>query len=820
MWSYSHDATLISGAGRGLRVTEACSVQQIHAPIAVSGSWDCDVYCPSGLIAVAWSEGSASGRLSAAAAATYSQCGAVSARESKWIMSERRRAAVMEERLQRLVKRCGEAVHLVPDTLMVTENIANHYPPSWQAYITRQELAASIRGLRVEPLMTALQGGQTVAAAVECRHCQPKEPLMVMYRNLSGSSAECLYDLVVGRGGKSDYDVMLEFGGPFRWAAAAGPEATTCISPEEAPQLWAEPTNNPGFVTLHWARTSRCSHEAPLAALPADSLRRLIWYHCRMLSHGGEITCSGPAVNVKKSGATNDGTDAVPCFRMPWWPEGEAFLCCYRETDFPPAETRLDICRFGVHLVPTGCPGSDTEQSEYRISFSRAEVVTVRHLSPVQHETIRSTKRMKNALKDIGAAPSLRSYYIKTAVLWLVQDQSSDRWTGVTRGVNMVLDWLEHHLSAGNVPCFFWAAINLVAGRSTAEMEDMINTVKLMRRKAATLLIACCEKLGYNLDFMLKGGSEPLSQNQLRLRLARQLVLSVVGNGIMYRSTAPCWEHWMRSYLPALSHLSQHQLLQLQQRHVTVTYRQQCYLLQALVVAPADLVTGMQLMSLGDDMFTWPVAPLLSLLTESDMRFLLGNPAAVANWCHRQMCRPPAERPAGLTAELDTPRGRAELLLQPELLLRAVNEAVPSRRAAWQILDRMEEAKWGASIKPLDTYQQCRETLEKHLFHANLENWLRHALPELDGPTVAATARLWRRRLEHLLSGDRLREAYTTVTTRWPDRWRLQQYLVLGSPAEGKTSRRRGASRLAQVHTYTCQMHYRVLPAEMGHVSR
>ena len=366
----------------------------------------------------------------------------------------REKARREEERLERLVARCGPAFHLVPDTLLAANDISDHHPPAHQAYIAGNELRTSVTGLQREPLMTALQAGRAAAAAVmECQHCQPSEPPKVMYNNLSGSSAEGLYDLVIGEGGTSDYDVMFEFGGPFRWAEGAG-----CISPESAPQLYAEPSSSPGFVILYWVRTSRCSHEAPLAALPPDSIRRLMWHHCRAISPpDNEITRSGPAVNVRPSGADDGGIDHVPCLRLPWWPERDVFLCRRRVTDFPPAATRRDLCRYGVHLVPTGRPGSETEQFEYRVSFSRAEVITVRHLSPVQHGTITTVKSMKNALKDCGATPALKSYYVKTAVLWLAQDQPSERWTGITDGVNMVLDWLEHHLSAGHLPCFFWA---------------------------------------------------------------------------------------------------------------------------------------------------------------------------------------------------------------------------------------------------------------------------------------------------------------------------------------------------------------------------
>ena len=457
------------------------------------------------------------------------------------------------ERLERLVARCGPAFHLVPDTLLVVKNILDHYPPALQAFNSSKELRASVLWLMSEPLMTALQGSR--AAAAECRHCQPAEPLKARYFNLSGSSAECLFDLMIDKEGTSDFDIMFEFGGPLGWAeAAVAGEEPGCISPEAAPQLWAKPTGSPGFVRLYWSRTSRCSHEGPLEALPANEVRRLMWYCCRIgASPDAEIDCSGPAVNIRLADDKTGGIDHVPCLRLPWWPEEDVFLSRRRVTDFPPAAARRDICQFGVHVVPTGRPGSDTEDSEYQVSFSRAEVVAIRHLSPVQHETIRTTKGMKNILKDSGATPGikLKSYYIKTAVLWLAQDRLSDRWTGVTEGVHMVLNWLEHRLGAGSIPCFFWPAINLVAGLEKADLEDMIRTVRLMRNQAARLLMAHCDRLGYALDSLLEGGPEPLSERELRLRVARHLVFGAVLDGVRHRPTAPCWEYWFRESIPA-----------------------------------------------------------------------------------------------------------------------------------------------------------------------------------------------------------------------------------------------------------------------------
>ena len=263
----------------------------------------------------------------------------------------REKARREEERLERLVARCGPAFHLVPDTLLVAKDIGDHNPSSHQAHVTTMECFFSGYWLKYgcSALMTALQAGRNATAAIHCRHCQPYERLTVRSSNYSGSSAEALYDLLIGKGGTSDYDIMFEFGGPFRWATVPG-----CISPEEAPQLYAEPSSSPGFVTLHWARTSRCTHEAPLAALPPDSVRRLIWYHCRASSPlDAEITCSGPAVNVRPPGANHGGVDHVPCLRLPWWPEEEAF--------FPPTP-RDGLPTSGSatrHLPVRRAPGAD-----------------------------------------------------------------------------------------------------------------------------------------------------------------------------------------------------------------------------------------------------------------------------------------------------------------------------------------------------------------------------------------------------------------------------------------------------------------------------
>ena len=108
---------------------------------------------------------------------------------------------------------------------------------------------------------------------------------------------------------------MFEFGASLRWAAGAG---TDCISPEAAPQLCAKPScSNPGFVTLFWARTSGAATR-PRWRRCRLTVRRLMWDFCRATSSDEDITCSGPAVNVRGSDDNNGGEDHVPCLRLQW----------------------------------------------------------------------------------------------------------------------------------------------------------------------------------------------------------------------------------------------------------------------------------------------------------------------------------------------------------------------------------------------------------------------------------------------------------------------------------------------------------------------
>ncbi|KAF0287482.1 Reticulocyte-binding protein 2 a [Amphibalanus amphitrite] len=307
-----------------------------------------------------------------------------------------------------------------------------------------------------------------------------------------------------------------------------------------------------------------------------------------------------------------------------------------------------------------------------------------------------------------------------------------------------------------------------------------------MREHVTLLLMASSENL-WDVDLLLEPLTDRQEERQLRLRLGRTLVRQAILEGVCFRHTAPWWESWWKENIPPLARTAP---LLLQWWHYTEsrTYRQQCYLFMAwLVVDSADMQGGRPMTSQVSDIVTLDVAPLIQLLTRTDLEYLLGDPDKVETWCSQQLRRPLEERPAGLTAELDTPRGRAELLLRPELLLQAVRVNVTGKMVWWRDIDQAMENMWMKNYRPIYTYQKIREKLERHI-NTNLHESLCVKLPEMDAASVDATAGLWRRRLQQLLSGDRLRTMYNAITGWWPDRWEMTSHYLAVHEADSEDS--------------------------------
>ncbi|KAF0313134.1 hypothetical protein FJT64_016275 [Amphibalanus amphitrite] len=691
-----------------------------------------------------------------------------------------------------LATKCGSALHLLPDTLLLATTLRGHHPIAHQADVLREDLADAVRWLLQEPIIRTLLDLQEAT----CRYCEQScEQLSVVHLNRCGLSDQSLFMAGSAATKSPQHEMMMEFG-PLHWTdAVLEEEEPDCVAPQGKPQVWARPTDTPGFVTLHWTRTTRCEHEGPLEALRAGSIRQLTHRFCRvMCDGGGVVTVNGPAVQVGGEDTGQFGVDHVPCLRAPWWPAKEKFLGRHQVTEFPPPEVRENMCRFGVHLVPVSKPGRAPEDMCWQVSFARALVVAIRYLSPLQVATIEAVKAMQVIDgESVVSGTALKSSFIINAVLWLVQDTKSDLWTSITGSVQMVLDWLERKLSKGRLSCFFYEAMDLAEGLSGVARQDMLDTIELLKSQSTQLLaVHCVETL--DLVALLGEETEPLSERQLRLRLAQHLIISGVSSSIVARKTAPWWHLWFIHIVPNM--IFDIPLVNWYHRCISGTYTLQCLLLQAWsVLDPADLVNGDQETESYEGTIMLDATPLTRLLSKSQLEFLLGDAAAVAAWCRRQLRRPEEERPAGLTAELDAPRGRAELLLRPELLLQAISKAVPKELSRRKAADHEVMLNWRPDERAHQTYQDWKVMLEER-FRSNLKQTLRDCLPELDSMLVASAAGLWKRHLQDLLSSDHLQAKYTEARCQGRDNWQLRPLLIKDPPAEGEDAHKQRRQRV------------------------
>jgi hypothetical protein len=111
------------------------------------------------------------------------------------------------------------------------------------------------------------------------------------------------------------------------------------------------------------------------------------------------------------------------------WPNC-ASECITRERIWPDIYSVKKITQSGFHLVPKSSAAGD-----FRLSFSCAETMLIRTLSPLQHKVIRAFKAVVKYYQNIWNPPVkeiISSYYLKTIAFWHFEKTSKEFWTEET----------------------------------------------------------------------------------------------------------------------------------------------------------------------------------------------------------------------------------------------------------------------------------------------------------------------------------------------------------------------------------------------------
>jgi len=217
-----------------------------------------------------------------------------------------------------------------------------------------------------------------------------------------------------------------------------------------------------------------------LSECPGEDDYKVVEYEPRQYlanrPNNNVINIHGPAVVVHQlSESTMLSVDAVRCERcLSWPPQAADWPTRHRNYGWPDSATLQLVVSNGCDVVPVAhrhCRQHELMgKHQWRLSFSRAEIVLINSWAPVQqivYHMLRylvKTERLTDCA-DNTEAGTLSNYHIKTLMLWASERKSKSWWTddvNLLRICVQLLHNLSERLTRGRCQHYFISRCNLV----------------------------------------------------------------------------------------------------------------------------------------------------------------------------------------------------------------------------------------------------------------------------------------------------------------------------------------------------------------------
>ena len=227
----------------------------------------------------------------------------------------------------------------------------------------------------------------------------------------------------------------------------------------------------PGYVYLE-ARylLTECVDDGKYNAVEYDR-HMYLSNRCYTSDVRGEI--HGPAICAAQSGFLS--CDDVRCVRCLVWPSQAAdWPTRHRNYGWPDSATVDRVVNNGCDVVPVAhrqCKQHEwMGKHQWRLSFSRAEIVLINSWMPVQQivyhvlRVFMKTERLTDSANNTGTG-SLSNYHIKTLMLWACELKSQTWWTdelNIVRICIQLLHILADWLTDGRCQHYFINNCNLI----------------------------------------------------------------------------------------------------------------------------------------------------------------------------------------------------------------------------------------------------------------------------------------------------------------------------------------------------------------------
>ena len=159
--------------------------------------------------------------------------------------------------------------------------------------------------------------------------------------------------------------------------------------------------------------------------------------------------------------------DVVSIICYSWPPEASEWINRPRKHGWPDDQTISLVLEGGCHIVPVAHDDCAEDEFQWRISFSRAEVVLMKAMTPSQHYIYHMMRYfVKKELIQKGLRNSdqaVTMYVVKTLMLWQCEKKSAKFWRMQNtielcrRLLKTLLKWLTN----GNCENYFMIKCNL-----------------------------------------------------------------------------------------------------------------------------------------------------------------------------------------------------------------------------------------------------------------------------------------------------------------------------------------------------------------------
>ncbi|XP_061180782.1 uncharacterized protein LOC133189426 [Saccostrea echinata] len=161
-----------------------------------------------------------------------------------------------------------------------------------------------------------------------------------------------------------------------------------------------------------------------------------------------------------------------------------------RSTIWPQEDTIQIIVNEGCHFVAIGSKQSANASREWRISFSKAENILVKSFNHCQFLTYGLLKMFFKEVVTEDGEPSICSYFVKTVVLWQIQENPIDKTNrpkalrGNVNSKNSCY-WLKEYLSANGtfVQLRKMASLSILSGSVLKGLCNIIGNDREVRTR-------------------------------------------------------------------------------------------------------------------------------------------------------------------------------------------------------------------------------------------------------------------------------------------------------------------------------------------------